>query len=132
MRYACPDLAQLTVLGFTTGVSVSADLRLGGFATHARNDPGRSWLLAKLTDGVDYLWDCADEHGIADRLFEVTGSDFGHTSFAAAYERTPQKPITALACNARVVAAWRASSSRWAVPDTQESRPTGRQPAIEV
>ena len=73
--------AQLTVLAFKTGVAVSADLWLGGFDTHANHDPDHEWLLGNLTDSVDYLWDYAEEHGVADRLVVVMGSDFGRTNF---------------------------------------------------
>ncbi len=85
--------AQLTVLAFKTGVSASADLWLGGFDTHSNNDAGQSWLLANLTDGIDYLWDYADEHGIADRLFVVIGSDFGRTNFYNADDGKDHWPI---------------------------------------
>ena len=73
--------AQLTVLAFKTGVAVSADLWLGGFDTHANNDPEQEWLTANLTDTVDYLWEYAEAHGVADRLVVVMGSDFGRTNF---------------------------------------------------
>ena len=73
--------AQLTVLAFKTGVAVSADLWLGGFDTHANNDPEQDWLLANLTNSVDYLWDYAEAVGVADRLVVVLGSDFGRTNF---------------------------------------------------
>ena len=73
--------AQLTVLAFKTGVAVSADLWLGGFDTHTNNDPEQEWLTANLTDTVDYLWDYAEAHGVADRLVVVMGSDFGRTNF---------------------------------------------------
>ena len=72
--------AQLTVLAFKSGVAVSADLWLGGFDTHANHDPNHEWLLGNLTDSVDYLWDYAEEHGVADRMV-VMGSDFGRTNF---------------------------------------------------
>ena len=85
--------AQLTVLAFKTGVSVSADLHLGGFDTHARNDAGQGWLLTNLTDGVDYLWDYAEQHGVADRLFVVIGSDFGRTNFYNADDGKDHWPI---------------------------------------
>ncbi len=85
--------AQLTVLAFKTGVSASADLWLGGFDTHARNDAGQGWLLANLTDGVDYLWEYAERHGIADRLFVVIGSDFGRTNFYNADDGKDHWPI---------------------------------------
>ena len=73
--------AQLTVLAFKTGVAVSADLWLGGFDTHANHDEDQGWLLANLTAGVDYLWDYAEAHGVADRLVVVMGSDFARTNF---------------------------------------------------
>ena len=73
--------AQLAVLAFKTGVAVSADLWLGGFDTHANHDEDHEWLLGRLTDGVDYLWNYAEVHGVADRLVVVMGSDFGRTNF---------------------------------------------------
>ena len=73
--------AQLTVLAFKTGVAVSADLWLGGFDTHSYHDPDHEWLLGNLTDSVDYLWEYAEEHGVADRMVVVIGSDFGRTNF---------------------------------------------------
>ena len=73
--------AQLAVLAFKTGVAVSVDLWLGGFDTHSTHDPDHEWLLGNLTDSVDYLWDYAEVHGVADRLVVVMGSDFGRTNF---------------------------------------------------
>ncbi|MDE0265311.1 MAG: DUF1501 domain-containing protein [Bryobacterales bacterium] len=72
--------AQLTVLSFKAGVAVSADLRLGGFDTHDNHDPDQNWLLGNLTDSIDYLWDFAELHGVADRMVVVMGSDFGRTN----------------------------------------------------
>lgn len=84
---------QLTVLAFKSGVSVSADLWLGGFDTHANHDSDHEWLLGNLTDSVDYLWDYAEEHGVADRLVVVIGSDFGRTNFYNAQEGKDHWPI---------------------------------------
>ena len=72
--------AQLTVLAFKAGVAVSADLLLTGFDTHDNHDVEHSWLLGNLTEAVDYLWDYAELHGVADRLVVVMGSDFGRTN----------------------------------------------------
>ena len=72
--------AQLTVLAFKTGVSVCADLRLGGFDTHTAHDSDHGWLLGNIASSVDYLWDYAEEHGVADRMVVVLGSDFGRTN----------------------------------------------------
>ena len=85
--------AQLTVLAFKTGVAVSADLWLGGFDTHANHDPDHEWLLGNLTDSVDYLWEYAEEHGVADRLVVVIGSDFGRTNFYNAQSGKDHWPI---------------------------------------
>ena len=72
--------AQLTILAFKARVAVSADLHLHGFDTHAKHDPDHNWLLGNLTDSVDYLWEYAETHGVADRLVVVMGSDFGRTN----------------------------------------------------
>ena len=85
--------AQLTVLAFKTGVAVSADLWLGGFDTHAFHDPDHEWLLGNLTDSVDYLWEYAEEHGVADRMVVVMGSDFGRTNFYNSAEGKDHWPI---------------------------------------
>ena len=85
--------AQLTVLAFKTGVAVAADLWLGGFDTHAYHDPDHEWLLGNLTDSVDYLWEYAEEHGVADRMVVVMGSDFGRTNFYNSAEGKDHWPI---------------------------------------
>ena len=72
--------AQLTVLAFKARVAVSADLYLGGFDTHDEHDLLQGWLLGNLTDSIDYLWDYAELHGVADRMVVVMGSDFGRTN----------------------------------------------------
>ena len=85
--------AQLTVLAFKTGVAVSADLWLGSFDTHANHDPEHEWLFGNLTDSVDYLWEYAEEHGVADRMVVVIGSDFGRTNFYNAGDGKDHWPI---------------------------------------
>ena len=72
--------AQLTILAFKARVAVSADLHLGGFDTHRDHDVDHTWLLGNLTDSVDYLWELAETHDVADRLVVVMGSDFGRTN----------------------------------------------------
>jgi len=71
---------QVTVLAFKSGVAVSADLFLGGFDTHDDHDNRHGWLLGNLTDSVHYLWDYAEQHGLADRLVVVMGSDIARTN----------------------------------------------------
>lgn len=72
--------AQLAVLAFKAGVSMSADLVIGGFDTHAEHDTRHEPLMAAMTDGIDWLWDYAEVHGVADRLVLVLTSDFGRTN----------------------------------------------------
>ena len=73
--------AQLAVLAFKARVAVSADLILDGFDTHAKHDPIHEWLLGNLTNSIDFLWEYAETHGVADRLVVVMGSDFGRTNY---------------------------------------------------
>ena len=85
--------ALLAILAFKARVAVSADLWLGGFDTHANHDPDHNWLLGNLTDSVDYLWELAETHEVADRLVVVMGSDFGRTNFYNVDEGKDHWPI---------------------------------------
>jgi uncharacterized protein (DUF1501 family) len=71
--------AQVALVGFQAGVSMAADLRVGGFDTHADHDADHAPVLQHLTESVDYIWQTAEELGIADRLTVFLGSDFGRT-----------------------------------------------------
>lgn len=73
--------AQFAVLAFKAGVSVTADMNLGGFDSHENNDAEQEPLLSELTEGIDYLWDAAEEAGIAQRLVVIVGSDFSRTPY---------------------------------------------------
>ena len=84
---------QLALLAFRAGVAVSVDLWLGGFDTHRWNDRNQVKLLGHLTDTVDYLWESAERHGLADRLVVVMGSDFGRTNHYNAEEGKDHWPI---------------------------------------
>lgn len=70
---------QITTLAFKAGVACSADVVLGGFDTHSDHDNEQMPRLAELTTGIDYLWDYAEEQGIADRLTVLVASDFART-----------------------------------------------------
>ena len=84
---------ELAVLAFKTRVAVSADLWVPGFDTHASHDDRSRPLLTELTQAVDYLWDFAERHEIADRLFVVIGSDFGRTNAYNAEDGKDHWPI---------------------------------------
>ena len=72
--------ALLTILAFKAKVAVSADLHVFGFDTHFGHDVEHTRRLGNLTDSVDYLWELAETHEVADRLVVVMGSDFGRTN----------------------------------------------------
>ena len=67
--------AQFTIAAFKAGVSATADLSQGGFDSHEDNDSEQTTNLNELTSGIDYLWEAAEEAGIADRLLVIVGSD---------------------------------------------------------
>lgn len=73
--------AQLALLCYDAGLTVSCDLVLGGFDSHQGNDAQQSEALSVLANGVTYLWDTAEAMGIADRLVVCVGSDFGRGPF---------------------------------------------------
>ena len=85
--------ALLTILAFKAKVAVSADLLLQGFDTHFNHDVEHTELLGNLTDSVDFLWDFAETHEIADRLVVVMGSDFGRTNHYNVDEGKDHWPI---------------------------------------
>ncbi|MDG2271525.1 MAG: hypothetical protein P8L39_04425, partial [Halioglobus sp.] len=45
------------------------------------NDSEQTELLKKLMDGLDYLWDCADELGRDGRLTVIVSSDFSRDPY---------------------------------------------------
>lgn len=84
---------QMALLAFKAGVSISADLWDGGFDTHAFHDRDHEPLLANSIDAVDYLWDYAEELGLADRLLVILGSDFSRTPYYNSGEGKDHWPI---------------------------------------
>ena len=86
--------AQLTVLAFKTG-SRGERRPLARGIRHPRlpRPADHEWLFGNLTDSVDYLWEYAEEHGVADRMVVVIGSDFGRTNFYNAQDGKDHWPI---------------------------------------
>ena len=71
--------AQLALLAFQSGVAMTADIIHGPFDTHDDHDARHAPGLAHVTDSVDYLWEYAEELGLADRLTVLIASDFART-----------------------------------------------------
>jgi hypothetical protein len=73
--------AQLALICYDAGLTVSCDLNLGGFDSHKQNDLDQTEGLSKLTNGITYLYDTAEAMGIADKLVVLVSSDFGRKPF---------------------------------------------------
>ncbi|AKU92005.1 DUF1501 domain-containing protein [Vulgatibacter incomptus] len=71
--------AQVAVAAYRAGITVSANLNLGGFDTHGNHDATHIPRLQMLLEGVDFLLAEAEDKGIADRIVVAVGSDFGRT-----------------------------------------------------
>jgi len=83
----------MTLLAFKSGVSISSDLFDGGYDTHSNHDRDNVILLNNSASAIDYLWDYAEEHVLADRLVVVLGSDFGRSPFYNAEAGKDHWPI---------------------------------------
>lgn len=70
---------QVALLAFKAGVTVAADVAQLGFDTHDEHDAKHEPLLSVTLDAIDYLWNFAEELGLADRIVLMVGSDFGRT-----------------------------------------------------
>lgn len=71
--------AQVAMAAFRAGVSVAANLTIGGFDTHGNHDTNHTPPLQRVVAGVDFVMQEAERQGIADRVVVVVGSDFART-----------------------------------------------------
>lgn len=71
--------AEIALVSFKAGVSVSANLSIGQFDSHANNDRDQMKLIPELLAGVDYLMNRAEELGIREKLVVVVQSEMGRT-----------------------------------------------------
>ncbi len=79
--------AEMAAAAFAAGLSVSANLNVGGFDTHGNHDNSQTSSLDSLLDGVNHLWTELERQGIQDRTTILIGSDFGRTPFYNGYTR---------------------------------------------
>lgn len=79
--------AEMAAAAFASGLSVSANLNVGGFDTHGNHDNSQTRSLDTLLDGVNHLWAELERQGIQDRTTIMIGSDFGRTPFYNGYTR---------------------------------------------
>lgn len=71
--------AQVAVAAFASGLTVSANLTIGGFDTHGNHDASHTPRMQMIVQGVDFLMQEAEAAGIADQLYVIVGSDLGRT-----------------------------------------------------
>jgi len=79
--------AEMAAAAFASGLTVSANLNVGGFDTHGNHDNSQTGSIDDLLDGVDHLWTELERQGIQDRTTIMIGSDFGRTPFYNGYNR---------------------------------------------
>lgn len=85
--------AEMAAAAFASGLTVSANLSVGGFDTHGNHDNSQTNSLNNLLDGVDHLWSELERQGIQDRTTIMIGSDFGRTPFYNGYQRDSGNPV---------------------------------------
>ncbi len=67
---------------FKAGVTVSASMRFyGGWDTHSRHDDAITDLQNNKLDTLDYLWEKAEELGVAERLVVHVTTDVGRRPY---------------------------------------------------
>ena len=71
--------AEIALVSFKAGVSVSANLNIGQFDSHANNDKDQMKLIPEFLDGVAYAMKRAEELGIREKLVIILQSEMGRT-----------------------------------------------------
>ena len=70
---------EIALAGFSSGLAVSANLKLGPFDSHNTNDHDQMDLIPKFLKGIDHMMVRAEEIGIRDRLVVIIQSEMGRT-----------------------------------------------------
>lgn len=73
--------AQLALIAYQAGLSVSCQLGISGFDTHQDHDADHFDVMAEVTDLVTFIFDTAEEAGFADKIVITLASDFGRTPY---------------------------------------------------
>jgi hypothetical protein len=71
--------ADISLAAFKAGVSVSANLSIGQFDSHANNDRDQMKLIPELLAGIDYLLRKAEDLKIREKLVVIIQSEMGRT-----------------------------------------------------
>ncbi len=69
----------IALAGYRSGLTVAANLSVGGFDTHGNHDVNQAAALDRLSTGLMELWAEVERHGLEDRVLIMVNSDFGRT-----------------------------------------------------
>ena len=70
---------QISLIAMKAGVTCASDLHAWGYDTHSDHDKEHIALTTNHNDAINYLWNYAEELGLADRIVLLIGTDFGRT-----------------------------------------------------
>lgn len=71
--------AEIALASFKAGVCVSANLSIGQFDSHAKNDESQMKLIPELLEGIAYVLHRAEEMQIREKLVVIAQSEMGRT-----------------------------------------------------
>ncbi len=71
--------AQVALAAYKAGICASVNMSIGGFDTHGNHDQSQIPRLVQLLQMIDFLWQEAENQGVADKMTVLVGSDFGRT-----------------------------------------------------
>lgn len=69
----------VALAAYQAGLSVAANLDVGGFDTHGDHDNQQGNALGRLVRGIDLVMDRVEALGMNDKVVVMVGSDFGRT-----------------------------------------------------
>lgn len=71
--------AQVAMASFKAGLSISANLTLGGYDTHGNHDQNHEPRMRQLVQGLTFIMEEAERQGVASQIVLAVGSDFART-----------------------------------------------------
>jgi hypothetical protein len=69
----------VAIAAYRAGISIAANLSVGGFDTHGDHDASQIPALDEIVGGAAYAMEEAGRHGLQDKIVIIMGSDFGRT-----------------------------------------------------
>ena len=69
----------IALASYRAGLTLSANLSVGGFDTHGNHDQNQANALDNLSGGLMEIWNEVERLGLEDRVMIMVNSDFGRT-----------------------------------------------------